>query len=338
MKGTLLDGWHFTKKLTGARLRNAWANYYGYRRMLKTKSPKHPALPVSISIEPTTACNLRCPQCPSGLRSFSRPTGMLELSTFEKIINELHEKLAYLILYFQGEPWLHPQFDTLVQTAHDKGIYTATSTNAHYLTMENAQKIIESGLDRIIISMDGTDQSTYEKYRVGGNINKVLEGVENLMAARRKLKKANPFVILQFLVFRHNEHQRPAMKKLAKKLGVDKLEFKTAQIYDYENGSELMPVNEKLSRYEQTGDGRYVIKSALPNKCWRMWHSCVMTWDGDIVPCCFDKDAKYVMGNIHQQSFEEIWNGPRYLQFRETLLQNRKSIDICANCTEGLKL
>ncbi len=63
-----------------------------------------------------------------------------------------------------------------------------------------------------------------------------------------------------------------------------------------------------------------------------------MTWDGDIVPCCFDKDAKYVMGNIHQQSFKDIWNGQKYHEFRAQLFQNRKEIDICRNCTEGLKI
>ncbi len=338
MTGTIRDGWNFTQKLNRARLRNAWANYYGYRRMLKTKSPVHPAMPVSIAVEPTTACNLRCPQCPSGLRSFSRPTGMLEISTFEKIIDELHEKLVYLTLYFQGEPWLHTDFDELVSMAHARGIYTATSTNAHYLTMENARNVIKSGLDRIIISLDGTDQGTYEKYRVGGNLQKVMEGIENLTLARKELRKHNPFIILQFLIFRHNEHQKEDVRKLARKLGVDKLEFKTAQIYNYENGSELIPVDEKFSRYEKTENGHFAIKSALPNRCWRMWHSCVMTWDGDIVPCCFDKDADHVMGNVRKQPFRDIWNGPRYLAFRERLLHNRKSIDICANCTEGLKI
>jgi radical SAM protein with 4Fe4S-binding SPASM domain len=69
-----------------------------------------------------------------------------------------------------------------------------------------------------------------------------------------------------------------------------------------------------------------------------MWHSCVMTWDGSIVPCCFDKDAKYSMGNINEKTFGEIWNGDAYRDFRAQLFTNRKSIDICRNCTEGLKM
>src|SRR3954464_12958801 len=131
-------------------------------------------LPMSISFEPTTSCNLRCPECPSGLRSFTRPTGMMEADLFKKTIDELHQTLMYLIFYFQGEPYLHPQFTDLVKYASSKNIYTATSTNAHYLTDENAKKTVESGLDRLIISIDGTTQETYESYRIGGNLQKVI--------------------------------------------------------------------------------------------------------------------------------------------------------------------
>jgi radical SAM protein with 4Fe4S-binding SPASM domain len=338
MKGTIHDGFNFVHKITGRRFKNAIQNYSGYKKAIRTKSPVHPAYPLSISIEPTTSCNLRCPECPSGLRSFSRPTGMMEQDTFRKVIDELHEYLVYLILYFQGEPYLNPEFLDAVKYAHDKKIYTATSTNAHFLTEESAIRTINSGLDRIIISMDGTDQSTYEKYRVGGEYDKVVNGISNLVSARKKLRKKTPFIILQFIVFQHNIHQIKEVESLAKKLGVDKLELKTAQIYDYEKGSELIPDQQKFSRYRQQGHAEYSIKSDLMNKCWKMWHSCVMTWDGNIVPCCFDKNASYVMGNIHDQSFADIWNGPKYLEFRSRLFKNRKGIDICKNCTEGLEV
>jgi MoaA/NifB/PqqE/SkfB family radical SAM enzyme len=82
------------------------------------------------------------------LRSFTRPTGMLQDDLFKKTIDELHQKLLYLIFYFQGEPYLHPRFLELAQYASSKGIYTATSTNAHYLNDENARKTVESGLDQ----------------------------------------------------------------------------------------------------------------------------------------------------------------------------------------------
>jgi len=338
IKSALTDTFNFTSKLSGRRISNAWINYRSFNKALRTKSTIHPGFPASISIEPTTSCNLRCPECPSGLRSFTRSTGMMTHETFQQIIGELHPYLSYLILYFQGEPYLNPGFFDLIKFASAKKIYTATSTNAHFLNENNCIKTVESGLDRIIISMDGTNQETYEKYRVGGQLEKVISGIENLVAIRKKIKSETPYVILQFLLFEHNIHQLSEIRKLARSLKVDKLEFKTAQVYDFENGSELIPKNEQFSRYRQNDNNHYQIKSDHLNKCWKMWHSCVMTWDGDIVPCCFDKDAKYVMGNVTRQSFQEIWNGQKYRDFRSRLFDDRKRIDICKNCTEGLKI
>lgn len=338
MKETAIDALNFTAKLSGKRIANAWLNYRSFKKALRSKSPIHPGLPASISIEPTTSCNLRCPECPSGLRSFTRPTGMMSRITFEKVIDELHEHLSYLILYFQGEPYLNPLFLDAVRYASDRKIYTATSTNAHFLTKENAEATVKSGLSRIIISMDGTDQKSYEKYRIGGNLEKVLVGTEYLTEAKKELKSHAPFIILQFLVFKHNIHQIAEIRKMAKVLGVNKLELKTAQVYNYEKGSDLIPDNDRFSRYKLNGNDQYSIKNDHLNKCWKMWHSCVITWDGNIVPCCFDKDAKYTMGNINEQSFREIWNGERYQEFRSRLFTGRGAINICRNCTEGLKI
>lgn len=338
MSGEVRDGISLAKNITGLRLKNAIRTYRGYRKALRSRSPIHPAYPISLSVEPTTSCNLRCPECPSGLRSFTRPTGMLDQATFRTIVDELHSHLMYLILYFQGEPFLNPHFLEMVRYAESKKIYTATSTNAHYLSKEAAMNVVSSGLKRIIISMDGIDQETYERYRVGGKLANVLEGIENLVNTKKALKRHHPHIILQFLLFEHNIHQVPAVRQLAARLEVDRLELKTAQVYNFENGSGMIPSEEKYSRYRRDQNGTYRIKSQNLNKCWKMWHSCVMTWDGDIVPCCFDKDGKYTMGNIQQESFQDIWNGDKYLDFRARLFSDRTSIDICRNCTEGLKI
>jgi MoaA/NifB/PqqE/SkfB family radical SAM enzyme len=114
------------------------------------------------------------------------------------------------VFYFQGEPFLNPDFLTMVQYAVSKKIYTATSTNAHYLTDAVAKRTVESGLDRLIISIDGTTQETYQQYRVGGRLDKVLQGAANIVKWKKELKSKTPFVVFQFLVVRHNEHQVPA--------------------------------------------------------------------------------------------------------------------------------
>lgn len=335
LKPQFTDSINWLKKLTFSRSKNLVLVTLSYYFSLWLKKPLVWGKPISISIEPTTSCNLRCPECPSGLRSFTRPTGMLEVELFKSTIDQIHTWASYLLFYFQGEPYLHPQFTEMVNYASSKGLYTATSTNAHYLTDENAKKTIESGLDRLIISIDGTTQETYESYRVGGKLDKVIEGTKNIIRWKKKLKSKTPYILFQFLVVKPNEHQIEEIKALGKSLGVDKVAFKTAQLYDYTNGNVLMPTIEKYSRYKQLSNGQYQFKNKLQNQCWKMWHSTVVTWDGTIVPCCFDKDAEHQQGSLQENSFEGIWGNTKYNAFRSKLLTNRKSITICQNCTEG---
>ena len=332
------DALNFLSKMTFRRLWNASKVYSSFMLTKWLKRPIQWGLPFSVAIEPTTACNLRCPECPSGLRSFSRPTGNLKEDFFRKTIDELHKEVFYLTFYFQGEPYINPDFLEMVKYAQSKGIYTSTSTNAHFLNEENARKTVESGLDRLIISIDGTTQETYEAYRKAGKLSNVIQGTKNILKWKKELKSKKPEVIFQFLVVKPNEHQIPELYKLAKELGVDKVKLKTAQIYDFENGNPLIPSIGRYSRYAQQPDGTYKIKNLLKNECWKLWHSCVITWDGIVVPCCFDKDAEHKMGDLKEGSFKEIWSGSAYNAFRKQLLKGRDQIDICTNCTEGCKV
>ncbi|MBK9731197.1 MAG: SPASM domain-containing protein [Chitinophagaceae bacterium] len=329
------DSINLLSKLTYSRVVNGGKVLGSYYYSRLTGNAIQIGLPVSVSIEPTTSCNLRCPECPSGLRSFTRETGMLEPDFFRKTIDELSNHLCYLLFYFQGEPYLHPDFLSMVHYASEKGIYTATSTNAHFLNDESARKTVESGLDRLIISIDGTTQEVYESYRIGGQLQKVLEGTRNIIKWKKQLQSKTPHLIFQFLVVSKNEHQINAVKKLAKETGVNEVRFKTAQLYDFKNGNELIPVNEKFSRYRKQQDGSFAIKNKLMNHCWKLWHSSVITWDGKVVPCCFDKDAKYRLGDLNSESFASIWQSDGYQRFRSAVLRSRKEIDICANCSEG---
>src|SRR6187551_2001259 len=255
------DSLNLAGKLTFKRFWNGakvLSSFYVSRLLNK---PVQWGYPVSISFEPTTSCNLRCPECPSGLRAFTRPTGMLQKDFFRTTIDEIHKELLYLIFYFQGEPYLNPDFLEMVKYASSKGIYTATSTNAHYLNDEKAKRTVESGLDRLIISIDGTTQDVYKQYRVGGNLDKVLQGARNIIKWKKELKSKTPFVFFQFLVVKPNEHQVADIKKLAKEIGVDQVRFKTAQVYDYENDpNHLIPTTEKYSRYKKDKNGNMSIK------------------------------------------------------------------------------
>lgn len=332
------DTLNLLRKATPPRIWNAAKLFTSYHLSRWLKKPVLWGLPMSMSVEPTTACNLGCPECPSGLKQFSRPTGNLKADFFSKVIDSSKGHLGYLTFYFQGEPYINPNFLEMVKYASDRNIYTATSTNAHFLNDEMAKKTVESGLDRLIVSLDGTTQEVYESYRQKGTLEKVLEGTRNVLKWREKLGKSHPMVVFQFLVVRPNEHQIDDVLKLGEEMGVDQVVFKTAQMYDYENGNELIPTIEKYSRYRKGKDGKYKIKNKLLNQCWRMWQGCVVTWDGLVVPCCFDKDAKHRMGDLKSEALKDVWKGDVYRSFRQSLLISRSEIDICKNCTEGTKV
>jgi radical SAM protein with 4Fe4S-binding SPASM domain len=324
------------RNLTFYRLVNLSKIYTSYYLSRLLRKSIHWGMPVSISVEPTTACNLNCPECPSGLNKFSRPTGKITREDFKRILDQMHRHLHYITLYFQGEPLLNPEFTEFVRMARCKKIYVATSTNAHFLDEKSAKDIVQSGLNHLIISLDGTDAETYVKYRRGGDFETVIRNIKTMVEARKKAGVKHPFLELQFLVLKHNQHQTEEIKKLGKELGVDSVRLKTAQVYEFEEGNDFIPDIDRYSRYEKQADGKYRIKNKLPNHCFRMWSGCVFTWDSRVVPCCFDKDAEHQFGKLDHQDFKSIWRSEKYNAFRQQILDDRSKIDICRNCTEGM--
>lgn len=260
---------------------------------------------------------------------------MMELETLKSLMDELGPWLVYANLYFQGEPYLHPAMDSLVAECKSHGVYTSTSTNAHFLRAERAEAIVESGLDRLIVSIDGASQGTYAQYRIGGQLTKVLEGTENVMEAKRRVRSGGPHVVWQFLVVGPNEHELPEIEKMARRAGVDELVIKTAQIDAPRDGHPLLTRAPQLRRYDRHPDGTWHLRNSLADKCWRMWQGAVVTWDGRVVPCCFDKDADHLMGQLETNTFKEIWHNEAYEAFRSQILTARADIPMCRNCSEG---
>jgi radical SAM protein with 4Fe4S-binding SPASM domain len=290
-------------------------------------------MPVSVGIELTNWCNLRCPECLSGSEMISRPRGFMEEELYKKIISEAGPYFYNINLYFQGEPMLHPQFFRLIENSGKTRI--TVSTNGHFLSEENSLKLVRSGISRLIVSLDGMDSETYSKYRVNGDLEKVLAGIRTVSAVLSKTRSSMKLEI-QFLVNRYNESQINEAKKFAKEVNCS-LRLKSMQVINPEKIEEWMPENEKYRRYSRNKNGEFTHKNLLKNSCFRLWMNPVVTWDGKVVPCCFDKDAYHIMGDLNETSFREIWYGEKFKAFRNTILQQRNSVEICRNCTEGLK-
>lgn len=317
------------------RMNNFFSIIFSYYISRTRRIVYQKGLPLNISVEPTNLCNLHCPQCPSGSKDLTRKSGNLDKTLFKSIIEQVYQSTPYLTLYFQGEPYLNKSYFEFIEYAVEHRMYVTSSTNGHFLNDNNAKRTVESGLSKLIISIDGTTQEVFEKYRVGGDLQTVIDGTKRLAGWKKKLKSRTPYIVCQYLVLRSNEHQVGEIKRIARRIGVDNVFFKTAQIDNFKYGNELIPENQKYSRYKKLNDGTFQIKNKLRDHCWRSWSSCVFTWDGIIVPCCFDKDAKFEMGSIQKANFKEVWFGELFNEFRKKILNNRNSFEICNNCTEG---
>jgi radical SAM protein with 4Fe4S-binding SPASM domain len=208
------------------------------------------------------------------------------------------------------------------------------STNGHFLTTGSAEKIVRSGLNKLIVSLDGMDQETYSEYRRGGDLKTVLDGVRHVHDANRKAGWPLKLEI-QFLISRINEHQIEGAKHFASEMKAA-FRLKSMQIINPGNMRKWIPSEQDHSRYAEEPGG-FRIKNSFPDRCARLWLNPVITWDGKVLPCCFDKDADHVLGNLNEDTFRDIWNGPRYQIFRKSLLSGRYMTDICRNCTSGMR-
>ena len=160
------------------------------------------------------------------------------------------------------------------------------------LNTNNVKQVVKSGIDEIIISLDGADQEVYEKYRIGGRLEWVFEGIQNIAEVKHNLKLSSPLIHIQFLLMQHNIHQQEDMIEIGKKLGADRISFKTIQLSDFESGEEYLPDNPVYTRYvAKTKDGKYITKKRkmFSNECLRLWYSFVINCDGRVSPCCFIK-------------------------------------------------
>ncbi len=317
------------------RLYNTGKAYISYGLSVVARKPYVWGYPPIVMIEPTNICNLRCPLCPSGNGTMKRPRGYMDFALFQQVIDQISPYTAMVILWNQGEPFLHKDIIPMIRHCKKKKMFVITSTNANFIP--DPAGIVASGLDSLIISLDGASQETYNKYRLNGEIDKVLDNTKAIIAAKKKYGSATPIIKWQFIVMKHNENEIERIKKLARELEVDCLSLKTVQIYEESDISEFLPTNPKHRRYQIEND-RFTLKKKIADKCRRIFTQPVINWDGQMAICCFDKDNEFKVGNVHEATFQSLWKGKRMNKVRQTILKNRKQIPICNNCGEGVNL
>jgi radical SAM protein with 4Fe4S-binding SPASM domain len=231
----------------------------------------------------------------------------------------------------------------MISYAKKKGIKLVSSTNGHlFKKIEQADKLIASGLDSIIFAVDGISQETYEPYRQGGSLESVLQGIRTVVTRKRILNSKTPFVNFRFIVMKHNEHEIPMLKRLAKSLGVNALTLKTLNPVNQdpysENPSEERIDNEFLPedhhyhrfKYDSTGQNVIRVKS---NPCKQIWNNPTIHWSGAVCRCTYDPKEKYILGNLKDDTFKNIWYGLSYRGLRRQFRRDWEELPLCRECS-----
>ncbi len=294
-----------------SKVKNALLSKYEQGR--NRIAPK--AFPFVGIIDLANFCQLSCPLCPTGQKVEGRKPGVMKLSTVDRILEQLGNTLIDVELDNWGEPFLNPEIYQIIARFSSRGIKTAISSNLSFEKQFNAGDLIKSGLDHLIVSLDGATPSVYQKYRKGGNFELVMDNLKKIIESKKALKSRRPFVTMKFLVFPHNLHEREAFQKLADALGADRAWFK-APYFPQALIDRLYPgiSPQKLSPSPSPAPTR--------KNCHWLWNSVAISGDGGVSPCCFgiSYHPRFDFGNILEQGFREIWLSPIYQEARSVFL------------------
>ncbi len=311
------------------------------------RNPIVKTYPIRLIIDPANMCNLRCPLCPTGQLKPTRNKTLMDLTHYKHLVDEVADYLFEIDLYNWGEPFLNPALFEMIEYAQKKNIRTTLSSNFNILNETMAKKLVESGLEQLTLSLDGTSQESYEKYRRRGNFDRVIRNVRMLVQAKKELKSKHPKIHWQFLVMRHNEHEIEKAKKMAQELEINEIYFrpiypdmgellKMTDEQKFQNVENWLPKNEKYSRFDlknKTKKKKYKLKS-----CLFLWTQASINSDGSVSPCCGVYDQKDDFGNAFLDGgFMKVWNNKTYQKARQIASRQMKpdSKLLCSKCVKN---
>lgn len=317
----LADAFSAISKAHPKRVMNALVLRLTYHYSTLFNTYYHLGEPLALAVESYAGCGLRCPECPAGSANLGRSPGPMDADLFRKIIDETYPSSFYLAFHFLGEPFLNKDLLSMIHQANSRSLYTEVHTNGQNMAEVDLNLLLESGLNRLRFSVDGASQQSYETYRSGGELEKIITATREIRKRRSKTGRRKPFIIWQCILFRHNVDERAALKQLAKQCGADAVDFKTAWVSDPEKDNPLIPRSKKLNRYA---------RKARRKSCWKPWHSAVVSREGKMLSCCYDKDLEVIGGDLSVQGLKQIWHSGTYNNLRQRAF--RREFSFCKNC------
>ncbi|MDD4178683.1 MAG: radical SAM protein [Candidatus Margulisbacteria bacterium] len=288
-------------------------------------------MPIHMNIEVNNTCDLRCPMCSSGQKYSRRKRGLMSYENFTKIVDEVSPYLYKIGPFNLGEPLLHKDIFKMIRYAQAKNVAVIVSTNGNAMDAVKAEQLVDAGLEELIISMDAATEHTYQQNRPGGNFEQLLKNIRTLMGIRAKKKSRFPFVIINMILMDNNIVEMDEFVKLAKTLGVDKYNFSTYwEMYLGDSVKEKHTGKLKPKSEEYKNIMPSVMR--VDNRCSWAWSGCIISWDGTVIPCCFDYNETYRLGNVFEGGIRKIWNNERYRGLRHLIRQGRLNPPLCRNC------
>jgi MoaA/NifB/PqqE/SkfB family radical SAM enzyme len=271
------------------------------------------SMPYIYTIDPINTCNLRCPLCPTGLGTLGRKRGKLSFENYTNIIDQVKPYAYKVYLYNWGEPFLHPDIFDIIHYASTRRIEVHLSSNLNHFSQNMAQNLVASGLDTLLVSIDGLSQEVYEKYRRKGDVTKVINHIRMIVDEKRRTGSIKPFITMRMLVNRYNENEVEQMREVVKELGADA--FTLGVLYvdtqNPEQVKEWLPSQQQFSAYDYSAN-------QLTNvwHCSDLWESMTINWDGGTAPCCWLHDHKNDFFNAFSKPIRELWNSEAYISSR----------------------
>ena len=291
------------------------------------------SFPFIYTVDIGNVCNLRCPLCPTGTNDLQRPQGFMRVAEFETILEKIKPYAIEVVMHNWGEPFLNPDFLEIVRAAKREGIGTAVSSNLNLVHrgQDYLHRVVDSGLDNLVVSIDGTTQEVYHHYRRGGDLAHVLDNLREMVRYKRSIGSATPAIEWQFIVMRHNEHQMDEVTRMASEIGVDRVRFTSAGMPfdDLANetlGEEWLPNNPDYRSYDPAVINR---KGYLfDEKCFYLYRAMTVNPRGEVAPCCVVHHEKWDYGNLLDSSLAAVWNNRHYRASRALFSPQRaKSTD-----------